>query len=311
MFTCALCRGSTGLQISNTDAKSKAPLNIQFCQSCGLVQQYPIPSVDELRVYYSHHYREDYKNTYFPKLKYVYRAGLAAKDRLSFLTNSLKSYNVEPAGLSLLDIGAGGGEVVYAANKSGFNASGIEPNEGYSEYARENYGVLVDTKHLDQYVGEPCDVITMFHVLEHMPNPFAVMEKVWALLKPNGYFLVEVPNIEQADASPSNIYFKAHLYYLSAATLTSFASAHFEPMIVESSGNLKILFRRKQTKAERSLPTRDSVTRSKKRLEEKGWIEYLTIGRGWAKPFSRIKRDWRFKRLEQISPKAVLDQALS
>ena len=310
MFTCALCGGSSSLPVSKTDAKSNSPLNVQFCQSCGLVQQHPIPSVDELRVYYSHHYREDYKNTYFPKLKYVYRAGLAAKDRLNFLTTSLKSDNVDPGGLRPLDIGAGGGEVVYAASKSGFIASGIEPNEGYSEYARENYGVQVDTMHLDEYVGEPCDVITMFHVLEHMPNPSAVIEKVWTLLKPNGYFLVEVPNIEQADASPANIYFKAHLYYLSASTLVSFASTSFDPFLIESDGNLKILFNRKHLQTGLRLPNQEAVSRTKARLSEKGWSEYVTKGGGWKKPFKKLLQRVRESRLKAVHPREILDLAL-
>ena len=310
MFTCALCRGSKGLQVSQKDAKASTLINVQLCESCGLVQQSPIPSVDELRVYYSHHYREDYKKTYFPKLKYVYRAGLAARDRLAFLTESLKNQGVSIKGLSLLDIGAGGGEVVYAAKRSGFLASGIEPNEGYSEYARANYDVQVDTTHLDQYYGGSFDVITMFHVLEHMPNPLAVMEKVWTLLKPNGYFLVEVPNIEQPDASPANIYFKAHLYYLSAATLTSFASTTFNPIRVESDGNLKILFQRKAAKEPLTLPTEEMVNRVKNRLAQKGWWEYVTKGAGWKKPFKKTLQRIHESGLKNTHPREILDLAL-
>lgn len=310
MFNCALCRGSQGLQIARSDAKTGAPLDVRFCENCGLVQQSPIPSIDELRVYYSHHYRQDYKKTYFPKLKYVYRAGLAAKDRIAFLKGCLEKRGVKQTGLKLLDIGAGGGEVVYAANRSGFVATGIEPNEGYSEFARNNYGVQVDTMHLDQYSGGQCDVVTMFHVLEHMPSPHAVMEKVSSLLKPQGYFLVEVPNIEQADASPANIYFKAHLFYLSAATLTAFGSKYFDPIAIDAKGNLKVLFKKKLNQVDLTLPDDDSVSNSRARLKAKGWLEYLTTGGGWKKPFSRLRRDLRFKTLTETTPKAILDRAL-
>jgi len=222
----------------------------------------------------------------------------------------LEKQGIQQTGLKLLDIGAGGGEVVYAANRSGFAATGIEPNEGYSEFARNNYGVQVDTMHLDQFTGDPCDVVTMFHVLEHMPNPHAVMEKVSSLLKPDAYFLVEVPNIEQADASPANIYFKAHLFYLSAGTLTAFGSAHFDPIAINSKGNLKILFKKKTNQADLTLPDDNLVTKAKARLKEKGWVEYLTTGGGWKKPFSRLRRDLRFKALTETTPKAILVRAL-
>ena len=310
MFTCALCRGSRGLQISKSDAKTGTVLNVRFCEDCGLVQQSPIPSTDELRAYYSHHYRQDYKKTYFPKLKYVYRAGLAAKSRLGFLTSELRKQGVSPRCLTLLDIGAGGGEVVYAASQSGFTAHGIEPNEGYSEFARVNYGVLVDTMHLDQFTGITCNVVTMFHVLEHMPNPHAVMEKIFGMLNENGHLFIEVPNIEQSDASPANIYFKAHLYYFSAPTLISFASPYFEPVAIETSGNLKILFKRRKLRTSIALPSTEQVKHTKARLATKGWREYLTSGGGWTKLFKRIMRDIKFNSLSEKTPKAVLDRAL-
>ena len=311
MFTCALCRGSQGFRISQSDAKTGDSLDIRFCEACGLVQQSPIPSLNELRVYYSHHYRQDYKKTYFPKLKYVYRAGLAAKSRMQFLTKQFSKQGINPSGLALLDIGAGGGEVVYAATKHGFTAQGIEPNEGYAEFARDSYGVQVDTMHLDQFMGRQFDVVTMFHVLEHMPNPHVVMEKVFGLLNQSGYFLVEVPNIEQADASPSNIYFKAHLYYFSAATLVAFGSPYFDPVLVDTSGNLKILFKKREASAHAHFPSPLEVEQTKQRLMKKGWLEYLTVGGGWEKPFSRISRDLRFKMISEKDPRAVLDRALS
>ena len=117
-------------------------------------------------------------------------------------------------------------------------------------------------------------------------------------------------NIEQADASPANIYFKAHLFYLSAATLTAFGSKYFDPIAIDAKGNLKVLFKKKLNQADLILPDHDSVSNSIARLKEKGWLEYLTIGGGWKKPFARLRRDLRFKTLTETTPKAILDRAL-
>lgn len=121
------------------DAKSQETLHVAICKGCGLVQQDPIPSEQELHHFYTHNYRVDYKKTYTPKPKHVYRAGMAGLDRLRFLKrNGL-------AGGKLLDIGAGGGEFVYLSKRSGYRSVGVEPNIGYSEFAKSQYGVQVTT----------------------------------------------------------------------------------------------------------------------------------------------------------------------
>lgn len=137
---CALCGNTDAFEtVAHVDSKSSEPLQVSLCGHYGLIQQLPIPSIHDLNVYYSHHYRRDYKNAYIPKAKHVYRAGKTAMQRINFL----KSANIEHG--SLLDIGAGGGEFVYLSGKSGFVSQGIEKNIGYSEYARNAYRYHVMT----------------------------------------------------------------------------------------------------------------------------------------------------------------------
>ena len=308
MAQCCLCGDRLGRILANKDAKSKVDLIVQMCESCGLVQQRDIPSDHELRSYYSHHYRSDYKKTYVPKLKYIYRSGITAKHRLDFMCTA-KNISL-PAGATWLDIGAGGGEVVYAARQLGFDAQGIEPNEGYSDFARQHYDVVVRTQHLDQIQGERYDIVSLFHVLEHMPNPIAAFDRFASLTNPGGLLIIEVPNIEQPDASPSNIFFKAHLFYFSAATLIACASRHFEPLVVSNTGNLTVIFKKRAEESSLSIPTKEDVETLTQRVNRKGWIEYLTVGGGWRKPFSRIKRALVESSMSKCSPKEVLNKAL-
>ena len=309
MTTCRLCRAPLSRVISTKDAKTSAALTVCYCESCGLVQQAAIPTEDELRVYYSHHYREDYKKTYSPKPKYVYRAGIAAKSRIAFLRQALVGENLGSKP-TLLDIGAGGGEFVYAATRAGFLATGIEPNQGYSEFARKAYGIAIETSHLDQLSAQTYSLVTMYHVLEHMPDPEAVMKRLYELVSPGGYLMVEVPNIEQGDASPANIFFKAHLYYFSASTLQSFASAYFEPIKVDKTGNLKILFKRRLAPINKELPTQSEVEKTLARLKSKGWIEYVFLESGWKKPFRRLLQMRRESQVKALAPKLILDSVL-
>ncbi|PZO11388.1 MAG: hypothetical protein DCE87_16025 [Betaproteobacteria bacterium] len=304
MVKCRLCGAETGSSWSVKDAKSAETLKMFMCGSCALVQQANLPTDEELRIYYSHNYREDYKSTHKPKPKYVYRAGRAAIDRLG----RMRKAGV-PQGESLLDIGAGGGEFVYMAQQSGFASQGVEPHQGYSEFARDEYGVKIETCQISDIEHRGFGVVTMFHVLEHLAHPEQVMTKAHSLLKEGGHFVLEVPNITQNDASPHNIYFKAHLFYYSRPSLIAAASAYFEPIYVEDTGNLFIVFKRKSNPLPSVLlPSAADVKHVARRLEEKGWGEYLFEGGGLTKIFTRIPKSLREGKVKQMEPKAILDQ---
>jgi len=306
---CGLCGAKDYLVVSDRDAKSGDPLEIGLCSGCGLVQQTQRPTSEDLQIYYSHHYRTDYKKNYEPKLKYVFRAGLAARNRMRFLNHAQLVETM--GGRKFLDVGAGGGEMVYAAQRAGLKAIGIEPNQGYSSFAREAYNTEIATCGLDELQQCGFAIITMFHVLEHMPDPLAVFRRLFGLLDADGHLLVEVPNIEQADASPTNIFFKAHLYYFSKATLLSAASLAFEPIQIEDQGNLRILFRRKSTMTPLVLPSQDTVAHTRLRLSQKGWGEYLTVGGGWRRPFQRLRNRAREALNARGTPLETLERALA
>ena len=301
MFVCRLCRSGRHEPINAWDAKALQPLAVAVCTDCGLVQQVDFPSDEALRIYYSHHYRQDYKQTLVPKLKYVRRAGLVALERIEHL----QTLGLGRLPQSWLDVGAGGGEFVYLARRAGFDASGIEPNLGYSDYARRAYGVEVRTAQLDEVDQGPYGLISLFHVFEHMADPLAVMRRLHGLLDDGGLLFIEVPNLLQQDASPHNVYFKAHLFYYSCDTA---ASRWFEPVNVQDQGNLRVLLRRRgMCLPGPVLPTSAQVLDTRARLARKGWLEYVFAGGGWRKPWRRLKRRWLEWRLSAPSPRVLLD----
>jgi 2-polyprenyl-3-methyl-5-hydroxy-6-metoxy-1,4-benzoquinol methylase len=234
-----------------------------MCKKCGFIQQNPIPTCEELNQYYSHHYRLDYKKSNTPKSKHIYRAGKTALHRLEFM----KAAGVFEG--NLLDVGAGGGEFVYLSNNMGFTSEGIEPNVGYSEYAATSYSCRIKTGGLHDIQGT-YDVISMFHVLEHLPSPTLSFEKLYHSLNAEGVLFIEVPWIEANNASPHNIFFKAHIFYFSVDTLIACASPYFDAFKIDTSSNLKILFRAKTTPSEIQYPSHSSVENLQKRMRAKG-----------------------------------------
>lgn len=303
-FQCRLCDCRDSKPFIKKDAKSGDSLSISLCIGCGLIQQTELPNDEELRIYYSHNYRRDYKKTYHPKPKYVRRAGLTALHRISFL----KRNAVCRDGMRLIDIGAGGGEFVYMSRRAGFDASGLEPNEGYSEFAVKEYGVDIQTAGIDRIEEESADIISLFHVFEHLAHPLDAMEKIAKGLRSDGLLFIEVPNILQKDASPHNIYFKAHLFYYSRFTLMSAASRWFELVHIEDSGNLMALFRKRQTPLPEIIhPSRDDVQSTIKGMDNKGWGQYLFQGGGLMKPFSKLKRAIEESLIGDRPPRQILE----
>jgi 2-polyprenyl-3-methyl-5-hydroxy-6-metoxy-1,4-benzoquinol methylase len=195
------------------------PLPVTCCVSCGLTHVDPIPTREELARFYAERYRLEYKQASRPRLKHIYRAGRVALGRLR-IAGLLAAPTAR-----VLDCGAGGGEFSYLLTSRGYRLTGIEPNDGYREYARAEYGVDLRPGTLDDNEFSPAefDLITIFHVLEHVPEPRAALLRLAGWLKPGGHLYIEVPNALTDVSSPSNLYHRAHLYYFAAAPLAALA----------------------------------------------------------------------------------------
>ncbi len=125
---------------------------------------------------------------------------------------------------SILDIGCGTGDFLAVCQKGGWRISGIEPNEKARTIASGkigNQGAV--TEAIDAYLKthkESFDVITMWHVLEHVPDLEQYIEQLKLLLKPDGWLIVAVPNFNSYDAKHYREFWAAydvprHLWHFS------------------------------------------------------------------------------------------------
>ena len=214
---CPLCQSDSHTIVSEKD-RHGGPLRTVLCQRCGHVFTNPQPTEQDLKDFYKTQYRTDYKGTVIPKTKHVYRAGLRALERFEQLNAFCKP------GARILDVGAGGGEFVYLLHRAGYDAHGLEPNQGYANFARDRYGINVQTGNAEDIIStektwlsteQTWDVITVHHVLEHLADPATALQCMSEVLRPDGKLIVEVPNVEARYHSPGHRFHFAHLHSFS------------------------------------------------------------------------------------------------
>jgi 2-polyprenyl-3-methyl-5-hydroxy-6-metoxy-1,4-benzoquinol methylase len=159
-----------------------------------LLITFPKPSLEKLPSYYE---SEDYishtdgKRSLFERMYHLIK-NVALK-------NKVKLINVQSGKGKLLDIGAGTGDFLVAAKNDGWETTGIEPSQKAKTIAI-NKGVNF-ADNLSDLANQTFDVITMWHVLEHVPNLDEYILELKRLLKPTGTILIAVPNFKSFDAN--------------------------------------------------------------------------------------------------------------
>jgi 2-polyprenyl-3-methyl-5-hydroxy-6-metoxy-1,4-benzoquinol methylase len=121
----------------------------------------------------------------------------------------------------LLDVGCGSGYDLAAMREKGWEAAGVEMNAQAAAHARAQGLDVRQGTLLDARLGEGSfDVVTLFHVLEHLVNVREVVSEVARVLKPGGVMLAQVPNVEGANAK----LFREHWYELDVPRHVNFFS---------------------------------------------------------------------------------------
>ncbi len=237
---CCICGTVEADLVSNVDRENKF-LRTVICKGCGLVYT-QVNRIQDIKRFYTHEYRSKAKK---PALKHVFRHGRNALSRYARLKKHLRPNH------KIVDIGSGNGEFVYLLSYLGLNARGIEPHERFARYAREEYGVPMESSFLEEFAGkttEKFDMVTLFHVLEHKEDPFETLSIIHNMLNDDGICVVEVPNISARCISPKNLFHIDHLFNFNARTLAQLGKkAGFtvvETGFMPIEGNVMVFYRK-------------------------------------------------------------------
>jgi len=130
---------------------------------------------------------------------------------------------------TILDVGAGTGDFLNYAKRNSWQISGVEPSEKARQKAAEK-GVCLKAN-IDEFKDKTFDVITLFHVLEHVPDLNHQITRLNDLLNPGGVLIVAVPNFKSFDARYYKKYWAAfdvprHLWHFSQTSISKLFTKH-------------------------------------------------------------------------------------
>lgn len=216
---CVLCDGAGRLlhaSCRDFEYFMTSDASLYRCASCSLVFLHPLPTREALPGLYPAHYR-NFKKDHGRISRFLF-------DRY-YGRQAARCARYLKRDSAFLEVGCADGRVLSSLRRRGFeNVRGIEIAAAGVEAAREKgldvfHGALEDFE-----TDERFDMIFMSHVIEHVLDPVATIERIAALLKPDGVVYIETPNVSSLDARLWGghwglIHYPRHLWLFDPTTL--------------------------------------------------------------------------------------------
>ena len=183
---------------------SKEIFELYHDETLDMLITFPQPDLENLGKYYE---SEDYishtdnKRSLFEKA-YHFVKNIALKNKLNLINGEQSQKG------RILDIGAGTGDFLLTAKNDGWETIGVEPSDRAKNIAIQKGISFVNE--ISDLENNSFDVITMWHVLEHVPNLELQIQELKRLLKPTGTLIVAVPNFKSYDAQHYKTFWAAY-----------------------------------------------------------------------------------------------------
>jgi len=218
---CMLCGNNNFIVISNR-LRNNISKKVISCTSCSLsfIKNFDTNLVD---------YDKNYRKKHSPVLGKVMNAQEFYDFSKDIFTNRIKRIKslLRPSH-NVLEIGCSTGHFLDLIRECVSTCTGIELDKKYAKFARDKLNLNVYDKPIEKIeFDEKFDIIFMFQVLEHIPDPIEFLKLCKKNLKKNGRIYIEVPNLDDALYSVyqnpkfKEFYFRApHLYYYNKKTLS-------------------------------------------------------------------------------------------
>jgi len=220
---CPVCNNSDYKEFLKTKDffLSQEDFSVFYCEKCGYKFTYPEPSPEIIGNYYkSAEYvsHSDTKKGVFFQLYHIVKNYT--------LKNKFNLVNKYAAKGNILDYGCGTGDFLKAFKDNNWNCFGVEPDAQTRQYAAEKQNLnIISPENIDILEKKSFDVISLWHVLEHIPDLNEKIKSFKSLLKDSGTLVIAVPNCDSYDAAYYEKYWAAydvprHLHHFNKKTLS-------------------------------------------------------------------------------------------
>jgi len=207
------------------------------CQRCGLVRLHPFPKAGTKKRLYSYSDPNTHNQDLSPLMKMLYHFpdGKHLISQYVRLAHIERQHIVEQllASGRLLDVGCGTGEFLTLFDPKKWKLSGVEVNSHLTTTVKKTFPAMdILNSTIEAFItDEKFDVVTLWHVFEHISNPAIIIKKLHRLIRKDGYLIIEVP---QADSVVRKLFGRhwnlllvpEHLYFWTESSLSSFLSKH-------------------------------------------------------------------------------------
>jgi 2-polyprenyl-3-methyl-5-hydroxy-6-metoxy-1,4-benzoquinol methylase len=208
---------------------SHESFDIWQCASCTLRFTQNIPAENAIGSYYQSENYISHTDTNKGIINRLYR--IARRFTIKGKRNIIQSFTRLSKG-DLLDVGAGTGVFASYMQQSGWSVTGLEPDVEARKKAAEIYSItLQESSMLLELEANRFDVITLWHVIEHVHSLHQYISQLKKVLKPGGTLFIAVPNYTSTDASDYGAFWAAydvprHLYHFSPVAMRTLIQQH-------------------------------------------------------------------------------------
>ncbi len=188
---CPVCRAPDAQEalVQQTNGRAYPFLR---CSQCGLLFVSIPPTDQELRDWYDHRWVEEYEERSAEEQQVDQQL---QEQRFRHRLAEMRRFASQ--GRRLLDIGCQNGTFLVLARAEGWEPRGVELAPAAVEQARQQgLDVVAGTLAQARFPAASFDVVTLWHLLEHLPQPLELLEEIRRILKPRGLLAIETPNVD-------------------------------------------------------------------------------------------------------------------
>lgn len=229
--TCPSCGSS---DVSKTlSAKdytvSSEHFEVWHCTACEVRFTQAIPVEEEVGAYYQSDDYISHSNTSKGLVNNLYQTvrNITLKQKRKWVEKIAQKEKGK-----ILDIGCGTGDFLSTMKDAGWETLGLEPDDGARSQAQKNHGLEVQEQdHLFELPKSNFDVVSMWHVLEHVHRLHPYLDQINQVLQPDGRLIIAVPNYQSKDADIYQEHWAAydvprHLYHFSPKSMEMLLQSH-------------------------------------------------------------------------------------